>query len=112
MWGTAVTEAETRNTISEVHRKYGLLLEPHGAVAWKGLELFQLTNAGEITDSDIMVSLETAHPAKFNGEIQKILGITPPLPPSLEIISSMKEEYYDIENNYETLREFILEFKK
>ena len=35
--GISVTDYETRVTISEVFRNYGIVLEPHGAVAWRGI---------------------------------------------------------------------------
>ena len=40
------------------------------------------------------MSIETAHPAKFPDEIERLLGIEPALPPSLAGLDT-KPEYYD-----------------
>jgi threonine synthase len=104
-YGIAISEEDTRDTILKLYRKYKLLLEPHGAVAWRGLESYQ-----EIfkTDGHLTVSLETAHPAKFNDEVKGILGFSPEMPDSLRDIIEIKEDFIKIENNYGTLKEYIL----
>ncbi len=81
--GISISDEETRMTISRCHQKYGILLEPHGAVAWRGLERFHEQESLIAGGGKIYVSLETAHPAKFTGEIISILGFAPPAPPSL-----------------------------
>jgi threonine synthase len=106
--GVSVTDHETRVTISEVFSKYGILLEPHGAVAWRGILEYFAQN--EISDYDrhLCISLETAHPAKFPEELRNILNIEPPLPDSLAGIDNKPESYVTMENSYEILRNFIL----
>lgn len=104
-YGIAISDQETRDTIHKFYREYGLLLEPHGAVAWRGLELYQ--NVFK-TDGHLMVSLETAHPAKFNAEVKGILGFSAEMPDSLKDIIDKKEDFIKIENNYSKLKEYIL----
>ena len=36
----SVSDDETRITIAEIYNKYGIVLEPHGAIAWQGLNDF------------------------------------------------------------------------
>jgi len=107
MYGISVTDKETRRTISGVYHKYGILLEPHGAVAWHGLEEY-LRHVADRSSRQLCLSLETAHPAKFPEELTGILDLKPPLPPSLTGIADKKESYVSLENNYELLRDFIL----
>ena len=38
LFAVSVTDEETRETIAEIYRKYNILLEPHGAIAWKGIK--------------------------------------------------------------------------
>jgi len=104
-YGIAISEDETRKTILESYRKYRILLEPHGAVAWRGLERWL-----DISKSDVMlaVSLETAHPAKFNDELSHLLGFSAEMPDALIEIMNRKEDFSKIENNYGKLKEFIL----
>lgn len=108
LYGISVTDYETRVTISEVFRNSGILLEPHGAIAWKGLSEYLTFNKISDTDKQLCISLETAHPAKFPEELRRIINIEPPLPDSLAGIENKTENYVDMENNYEMLRNFIL----
>lgn len=104
-FGISVTERETMLTIEEVYRKYNVILEPHGAVAWRGLR--EYLNHNPVKGKPLCISLETAHPAKFAGEIVNILNIEPPLPPSLNGLDEKHENYYQLENNYGLLKEFL-----
>lgn len=51
LYGVSVSDNETRETMQRCYKLYKVLLEPHGAVAWKGLEYF-LEQAGERVDKD------------------------------------------------------------
>ena len=104
----SVTEAETRDTIEKSYNRYKVLLEPHGAVAWCGLQKYLGKNSVNTPDTQLNVSLETAHPAKFQKEIEEILKFRPPLPSSLENLEDKTEEYISLENNYELFRKYIL----
>jgi threonine synthase len=104
-FGIAITDEETRKTILECYQKYRVLLEPHGAVAFRGLESW-LENHKE--DNLLSITLETAHPAKFNDELIQILGFSADIPVSLSGIINKKEDFIKIENNYIKLKEYIL----
>ena len=107
LYAVSVTDEETKNTIEEVYRRYGLLLEPHGAVGWAGL-LQYFKDHPEDNDGDrLSVSLETAHPAKFPQEIMKILSIDPVLPLALAGIEEKKEICLDISNQYEDFKTYL-----
>ena len=108
LFGVMVTDDETRGTISEIFRKHGILLEPHGAVAWHGLNEYLRLNKTYDPDKRLSISLETAHPAKFPEELRQIIKIEPPLPDSLTGIHEKTENYITMDNNYEMVREFIL----
>ena len=86
IFSVAVSDEETRLTIKRVYEQYGVVLEPHGAVGWRGLEAY-LERFG---DFPLCVSLETAHPAKFPDEITELLKIIPELPPSMKEIENRK----------------------
>jgi threonine synthase len=107
LYGISITDEETRKTIYGVYDKYGILLEPHGAVAWRGMTEY-LRNASDANSKQLCLSLETAHPAKFPEELKGILDLDPPLPPSLEGVAKKNESFVRLENNYEMLRDFIL----
>jgi threonine synthase len=111
-FGISVSDKETRKTIAGCYKKHGILLEPHGAVAWRGLESYQEQHSQEATGDKIFISLETAHPAKFTDEIISILGFPPPVPPSLAGITEKSEEYIELDNDYVQLKEYFLKHLK
>ena len=108
LFAVSVTDEETKNTIEEVYRRYGLLLEPHGAVAWKGIKSYSGLNNNPKPGKPLYISLETAHPAKFPEEIRQILNFEPLLPPSMEGLEQKPENCITMDNHYGLLRDFIL----
>lgn len=105
----SISDKETRQTIRSFYNKYGKLLEPHGAVAWTGMEIYTGKNPDPNEMEFFRVCLETAHPAKFSNEIKSILNIDMELPDSLRKIESRTEEYISLENNYELLKKYIIQ---
>jgi threonine synthase len=83
--GAVVTDAETLATIREVQATHGLLLDPHTAVGWKAatrlIESGGNGPGGPFFGS--VVTLATAHPAKFLETIREATGREPALPPGL-----------------------------
>ena len=67
LFSSSVSDEQTRATIREVWSEHQLLLEPHGAVGWRG---FLDYLAAEPLTARPAVVLETAHPAKFPEEIE------------------------------------------
>jgi threonine synthase len=108
LFAVSVTDEETRNTIEEAYRKYNLLLEPHGAVAWRGIREYSNLKRDSITGKPLFISLETAHPAKFSDEIRQVLKFEPPLPVSLGSLENKPEHFFPMENSYGSLKDFIL----
>ncbi|OIP26149.1 threonine synthase [bacterium CG2_30_54_10] len=104
-FSVSVSDEATRKTIAEAHKDAGLLLEPHGAVAWNGLQ--SLFKSGLLGKDALAVSIETAHPAKFPEHIKKILGIDPVLPPSLQGIENRQESFLRMEADYAGFKNFL-----
>jgi threonine synthase len=110
LFAVSVTDEETKSTIEDIYRKYNLILEPHGAIAWKGLKNFSLLNKLSMSGKPLCISLETAHPAKFADELSEILKINPALPPSLTGLEQKPENYFSLENDYQLLKDFLLKY--
>jgi threonine synthase len=69
------THADRLATIRDVHRRFGVLIDPHTA---DGVKVGR-----ELRDADVpLVCLETALPAKFAATIREAIGIDPPRPPA------------------------------
>lgn len=106
-YGTSVSDKITRETISSCYNDYRVLLEPHGAVAWKGLQRYITDGSSEEKGGRVFISLETAHPAKFPDEIMKTLNFIPAAPPSLRKLNEVDEDYLTMENDYNSFKEYI-----
>ncbi|MCX6801434.1 MAG: threonine synthase [Candidatus Diapherotrites archaeon] len=105
IFSVAVSDNETKKTIIDAYNKHMLLLEPHGAVAWKGLEVFLEKSGGKVEEK--LVSLETAHPSKFPEEIEALLNIKPALHPCLKGVAEKKENFEIIENDYISFKNLL-----
>ncbi|RYH01123.1 threonine synthase [Salipiger sp. IMCC34102] len=69
------SENETRAAITRYHARHGELLCPHTAVGTHVAE----AHLGTVP----MVTLATAHPAKFPDAVEAATGLHPPLPPRM-----------------------------
>lgn len=108
IFAVSVTDKQTRSTIEEVYIKYNLLLEPHGAVAWSGINEYSALNKNPMLRKPLYISLETAHPAKFPDEIRQILNFEPSRPASLVGLEQKPEHHIPMENSYGLLKNFLL----
>jgi threonine synthase len=107
LFGASVSDDDTRETITDIFRKYNILLEPHGAIAWQAIKEYSRSLTQNQSGKQLFISLETAHPAKFPEEIRQIINIDPILPDSLSDILDKKENYISAGNDYERLKDLI-----
>ncbi len=104
IFSVSVTDEMTRQCIKSVYERYGTILEPHGAVGWRGLELY----CEKGRDVPLAVSLETAHPAKFPEEIVALLGIVPEMPESMQGLDERTGVPVELTARYEDFKEFLI----
>lgn len=104
VFSSSVSDQATRDTIREAWEKHRLLLEPHGAVGWRG---FLDYIAVEPLNGHPAVVVETAHPAKFPDEIERTLGFIPDAPPALARLDTLAEDYDHLPNDYAEFRDYV-----
>lgn len=105
IYSVSISERLTRETMIEIYESYKVILEQHGAVGWAGLKSYREKNA----DKKLSVCLETAHPAKFPEEIQKLLGLTADVPQSLKDIDRRHGNAVNMTKNYVDLKKYLQE---
>jgi threonine synthase len=94
-------EQATLSTIRTTFASSGELLDPHTAVAYAVAR-----NAP--SGSAPMVTLATAHPAKFPDAVQKGSGIRPELPPPMTGLMARTEHFEVLPNDPHAVRKHIL----
>ncbi len=94
------SEAEVLDTIRTVHKRYGIIIDPHTAVAMK----VALETREEGTP---MVVAETAQPAKFADTIREALGFEPPVPAGYEKMADLPEHTTLIDPDPEVVKQYI-----
>jgi threonine synthase len=106
LFSSSVSDDRTRDTIRDVWNKYQLLLEAHGAVAWAGFQDWLATEPLEGLPAAI---LETANPAKFPEEIEKTIGFSPDVPPAMEAMNKLPEDFDRMGADYGKFRDYLLQ---
>jgi len=109
LFSSSISDDRTRATLKEVWNKYQILLEPHGAVAWAG---FQDWLQAEPLNGSPVTIIETANPAKFPEEIQKMMGWSPDIPPAMEAINKMPEDFDHLGADYEAFKQYLIQKHK
>ncbi|GLP84708.1 threonine synthase [Tritonibacter mobilis] len=94
------SEEETSATIKSELTASGELLCPHGAVGVK------VANE-HLQDGVPMVTLATAHPAKFPAAVEDASGVHPPLPPRMADLYERSERVTRIANDLGTIEDHI-----
>jgi threonine synthase len=95
------SEAETSATIERQRLHTGELLCPHSAVGVKVAE--------DHLGTTPMITLATAHPAKFPDAVEAATGIRPPLPKRMADLYERSERFTEVPNDLGALQHLIKE---
>lgn len=93
-----VDDDATLATIAEVYRQTGELVDPHSATA------IAASRALGADDAVPVVTLATAHPAKFPEAVEKATGVRPALPERLADLLARAEEMTVLPNDLEAVK--------
>jgi threonine synthase len=100
--GSWFSDSETREGMWEIYNKYGYISDPHGAVAWLGLK--KQFSSGEGRG----IFLETAHPVKFQSEVEAATGIKVTTPDALKELFISKGDSVKIKATFDDLKNFLV----
>lgn len=99
--GFRLDDAGTLEEIARCYKATGELLDPHSAVGVAG-------GAAHRPEPKVpMVSLATAHPAKFPDAVTQATGIAPELPAHLAGLMTRTERFDVLANDLETVQGFV-----
>ena len=91
---------DTLATIRQVHESSGMLIDPHTAVGVKAAREFA-------EDGVPMITLATAHPAKFPDAVERATGVRPELPEHLSNLFELPERTTDLPNDLAAVEAFV-----
>jgi threonine synthase len=95
-----IDDRETLDVIRDVYERYGYLSDPHTAVG-----IGAARKAGR--DSERIVCLSTAHPAKFPDAVRKAIGVEPEIPERLAAALEGEERFERLSNDLELVKAYV-----
>jgi len=98
-----IDDPGTLDVIARTYRDTGLLVDPHTAVGIGAVA--QQQAAGHLHGT--VVSLATAHPAKFPDAVEHATGVRPPLPPHLADLLDRPERTTVLPNDLSLVEAFV-----
>lgn len=99
------SDEETKNAMREVRKEFGYTLDPHGAVAYLGLEKY----SEKSNDDFAGVLLETAHPAKFVEVVEDVLKEKIIIPEKLEAFDKKEKKSLEFPVDFEAVKNYLIE---
>ncbi len=99
-----IDEAACIAEMTRVYRESGLILDPHSAIGVSAAR-----RALESSPATPVVSLGTAHPAKFPDAVERATGIRPPLPPHLTGLMEREETSVVLANDRIAVADYLRE---
>ena len=99
----SISEKETISTIKKVYYEKSIILDPHSAIGVSAGINFLKNNK-----NSHVITLATAHPAKFSEAVKKAIGIDPQPPKRLAGICELEESYDIFDKDFNKIRDFIL----
>ena len=91
---TAHTDQDVRDTIKRVYESHGYLLDPHSAIAFRGVE----------SSPPPRIFLATAHPAKFAEVVEPIVGRRIDMPAPLAEALATPRRILKMDATYEAVK--------
>lgn len=94
----------TLSTMADVYRESGMLIDPHTAV---GLSAARQLRGRDGESGVPVVTLATAHPAKFPDAVVKATGVHPNLPEHLADLLERPERTNNVANDLAAVQAFV-----
>ncbi|NYT72700.1 threonine synthase [Halomonas sp. QX-2] len=102
----SVDDATILEVIRDAHKRTGEMLDPHTATGYRAAER---ARADQTTP---MITLATAHPAKFAEAVVKAGFLGVPLPPHMEDLIEREERYTVLPAELTAVQQFVVENRR
>ena len=106
--GFAAYRLDDQGTVAEIaaSAKDGMVLDPHSAVGVSAAR--RAVADGTVPAGVPVVALACAHPAKFDGAVQRATGTPPALPPHLADLMDRPEKMHHADATADAVRDLVL----
>lgn len=94
IYSVSIDNLSHYETIANVYEKENIILDPHGSVAFRALELFRNENS-EFNEIPAVI-YETADPGKFPVDVKKAINVVPEVPQKMKEQQKLDERIYSI----------------
>lgn len=91
--------------LAHAHSRHAMLIDPHTAVGYAAARKV----ARDLPADVPMVTLATAHPAKFRDAVERATGLRPSLPGRVGNLFDREERYERLPGDYAAVRDYVLE---
>ncbi|WP_312082230.1 threonine synthase [Epilithonimonas hominis] len=105
------SDEETKTTMRNVKKEFDYTLDPHGAVAYLGLQALRQAQSDKINEDFVGVLLETAHPAKFVEVVEDVLKEKVIIPEKLEAFNKKEKKSTEFAVDLEAVKNYLIEEK-
>lgn len=99
--GYSYSDEQTRETIKKIYNEFGYVADPHGAIGYRALAEYLIDNDA------VGVFLETAHPIKFNQEVEAIIGSSIAMPDSLNAVLDAEIKSHACSSEYNDFNDLL-----
>lgn len=100
--GYRFTDEEIEYTIRYVYENDGYLLDPHGACGYQALIQYALES------DETGLFLETAHPAKFKGTVDRILDADIEIPAKLQSFMKGTKQSVELSKDFKAFKAYLI----
>lgn len=99
--GATYSDEQIAQTLRECKQETGYVCDPHGACGYQALK-------DGLLPGEVGVFLETAHPAKFKGVVDEILGTDIEIPAKLQAFMKGTKQSLSLSKDFADFKQFLL----
>lgn len=99
--GATYNDEQISETMKATFTETGYLLDPHGACGFRALK-------EQLSENEVGVFLETAHPAKFKDTVEKIIGQPVEIPATLKAFMGKEKQSVAMSKDFESFKSFLM----
>jgi threonine synthase len=97
-------QVETAQALQWAYRAAGQVIDPHTGVGLHGARAAAVSLPADVP----IITLATAHPAKFPDAVERAIGLRPGLPARVGDLFGRAESYVELAGDYATSRDHVL----